>query len=157
MDWASLPVIRCELSAEEVQARVENASKRGRLPGYHPGVVAGSFSVVVFGGPFDYEMRCAIESHGLRARCAMLWKIPLIFLVGTLITIWPGVWLTDKLIPGEWNWIETWKWYLPLAIIPTPWYLWSCWRKSRAAAWAHALETLDNLAKELDAQVAPAP
>ncbi|MEK6703566.1 MAG: hypothetical protein AABZ53_14995 [Planctomycetota bacterium] len=162
VDWGALPLVRCPLASAPAIERLALASKRGRMPGFRQGDPRGgiAFSAAVWGAPFDRELHGTIQEQGdagieIRFTSPLLLKMPIIFAVVIAFSIWPGVWLTDSLIPGSWGWPPTWMWYLPLTILPLFYYLPRTWNKSVQAAWASTHETIAAIAKELDASVEP--
>lgn len=74
-------------------------------------------------------------------------------MISVIVSIWPGVELMDSLIPASWNWIATWKWYLPLVIVPLPIFLPLMWRKSNRAAEDHLGEQIERISAVLDATI----
>ena len=152
-----MPALRTPMSPAQVVERLVAASKRGRLAGFARD--EGLFSCALFGKPFDRRLVAEGEatSEGTRLvfRSRLLSKLPTIFIISIILTIYPGVRFMDLLIPGSWNWIPTWWWYMPLTVLPLPWMGVSMWRKSEAEAWDHAQEVLGKLEKELDATVEP--
>lgn len=150
--WGALPTLRTPLTPDQVVERLAGASKRGRLAGFSRSV--GLFSCALFGKPFDRRLVARAQKlpdgTAIRFEAKLLPKLPLIFVVTIVITIYPGVRFMDLLIPSSWGWIPTWTWYLPLTVLPLPWMVRSMWRKSEAEAWDHAQEVLEKLAKELD-------
>lgn len=79
-------------------------------------------------------------------------KAPLILAISVIVSIWPGVELMDALIPASWGWIDTWKWYMPLVIVPLPIFLPLMWRKSNRAAEDHLAEQLERIAAGVNAK-----
>ncbi len=126
----------------EVVTRLDQASRRGKLPGFRAGPGAQSFSVRLMGEPFDRELlgQAAPAPQGatvsIRERVLILW--PAVAAIFCIIAIWPGVWLTDSMLETYWPWltrhVETWWWYIPLTAIPLPFALRTMWRKSAASA-----------------------
>lgn len=123
--------------------RLSQASRRGKLPGFHPGPGEQEFRVRLMGEPFDRELRGradAGEGAGsavtLNERVMLLW--PVVAGVLCVVAIWPGVWLTDSMLETYWPWftarVETWWWYMPLTVIPLPFALRSMWRKSQKSS-----------------------
>lgn len=149
---APLPTLKVELSPEQIAEKLDTAARRGKLAGFDrqgPGL----FSVEAFGQPFDHQLIATGEQADgkttLRFESKMLLKMPVIFAVVLLTTVWPGVYFMDQLIPGEWGWIPTWWWYLPMAALPLPWVWRSLLRKSNAVAHASSLEMIEKVAGEL--------
>src|ERR1043165_9844755 len=142
-----LPSIATQLDAAQIRERLLTASKRGRLPGYRG--EPGLFSVSAHGHPFDGELLGELRDGRIEFRIRMLRKLPIIFAVVIVLTIWPGVYLTDQLIPGQWGWIPTWWWYLPVTIIPTPWMWRNLMGKSKRTMDGSAREGIQKIAAEL--------
>lgn len=143
------------LAPDEIRARMDVASRRGRVPGCHRGEGLTLFVVDGCGTPFEHHLvaRGTPEGNGTRVTFSLerRMKMPLIFAVLLIVTVWPGVHFMDQLIPGEWNWIPTWTWYLPLSIVPTPWFWVSTARKSRAMAEEDARGLIEKIRAELGA------
>lgn len=156
---AALPIITTSLSADEVLGALNKASRRGRLPGFEKRD-EGSFVVAAFGDPFDRELVSAIEAGDeggarVRFRSRLLWKLPGIFIVLVVVSVWPGLPLTDALIPASWGWWPTWWWYLPLVVVPLPFVLPRMWKKSERAARKSAREAIEKIAREVDGAIEP--
>lgn len=128
-------------------------SKRGKLPGYQPDEPAGLCSVAAHGTPFDSKLVVHHQSGNVRFDCQMLPMMPRVFLLLLIITIWPGLPLTDGfLVSFDWYnnlmnsiGIETWHWYLPLTVLPAPFAYRGAIKKSRASAHQSAIETIEKL------------
>lgn len=75
-------------------------------------------------------------------------RMPWIYALLLIATVWPGVWVTDSMLKTYFSWytIPTWWWYLPLSVIPLPWMWRSFMHKSRAAADASAREVITDIA-----------
>ncbi len=86
-------------------------------------------------------------------RLKALRKLPIIFAIVLLATIWPGVYFMDALIPGEWGWIPTSWWYLPITIIPMPWAWRNMQRRSTKAVAESAHAAIEKIAKEIDGTI----
>jgi hypothetical protein len=146
------------LPTAEVVSRLDRASRRGRLAGFraYPGDGV-LFSVELPGHPFDgvLEARAREEGGGTRLelRTRMLLRMPVVFALVLIATVWPGVYFMDRLIPGEWGWIPqigtwwpgTWWWYVPLTALPLPFVWRALMRRSKAA--------LDKAAEEMVAKI----
>ncbi|QOJ01757.1 MAG: hypothetical protein HRU70_15230 [Phycisphaeraceae bacterium] len=145
--------MRSPCAPAEVLRRLAGLSKRGKLPGFAPDGERG-FRASVFGAYFDFELLADLRAHG--EGTVLTWRIrakaagPVIFAAVCAFTVWPGVWLTDRLIPGEWGWIETWIWYIPLTVLPLPWAWRKAWRASRESAVTHAAEVVSRVRGEID-------
>ena len=155
-----LPAVVTPLSEGEVLERARTASRRGRLAGFAEGG-EGLFTVAAFGQPFDRTIivRPSVGEGGegggtrLSFESRLKLRLPIVFALALLITVEPGRYFLDTLIPGEWGWIDTRIWYYPLAIIPIP-FMWRGWvRKSRSAAHEHGLEQVEKIAGEVQGRV----
>jgi hypothetical protein len=156
--------LRASLSREHVLASMRALSKAGKLPGYSEanaqptGPTREVFRVACFATPFDRELLATVVSESdthteLAFRPRLLLKVPLIMLVVCILSVWPGVWLTDSMIrtyfPSyDWN---TNLWYIPLTVISVVWYGISAWRKANAEAKASAAEAMQTIADALPA------
>ena len=147
-----LPTVRVELSPEQIVEKLGTAARRGKLAGFDrhgPGL----FTVEAFGNPFDHQLIGIGEQVDggttVRFENKMLLKMPVLFAVVLITTVWPGVYFLDQLIPGEWNWIPTWWWYVPMAALPLPWVWRSLMKRSREAAHTSALEMIEKVAQAL--------
>lgn len=151
-----LPAIETNLSPDGVVAKLRAASKRGRLPGFETDGLSGHslFRVAAFGQPFDRDLIALAEPRQserthLTFTTRLRPKMPLLAAAVLVSTVWPGVWFTDQLIPGEWGWIPTWWWYLPLTALPLPWIWRGVMRKSEAAAHDSAHRAVRDIAREV--------
>jgi hypothetical protein len=150
-------------SRSDILERLGTASRRGRLPGYTAGGGGGLFSVAAHGHPFDGLLtgRYVPGDGGQPGRMVfelrLLPKLPAIFAIVLILSIWPGVWFTDELIaqylPGLWRPWVTYYWYLPLTVIPLPWAWASLMRKSRDSTRQAALEAIEKIAGEVGGSV----
>lgn len=160
----ALPTLTVPIPPSEVLSRLLATAKRGRLAGYEAITPAGGnastgtpmFRVSVFGEPYDRELIATITptpdgGSCITFRSRLLRKLPAIAVVLTLLSIQPGMWLTDSMLGLYWAWyhqnIKTWWWYLPLVLMSVP-MLWKQFRKSEAAA---ALEARAVVARVADA------
>ncbi|MFA6044299.1 MAG: hypothetical protein WC718_04895 [Phycisphaerales bacterium] len=147
------------ISRDEVVSRLETLARRGKLPDYHTGVGDQVFSIQAYGAPFDHHLEGFARQVGpalrITLRLRMLPKLPIIFALVAIATIWPGVWLTDSMLKTYLSWydFQTWMWYLPLSILPLPWAARGMLRRSRESALASARETLAIIAPALGASV----
>jgi len=153
------PSLPCALSEGEITSRLEGLAKRGKLAGYESpvkGVPGALFAVAAFGHVFDYRLIAHSERDEagrvtLRFTLVQLMRAPLIFALVLILTVWPGVWLTDSMLTSYFSWytVETWKWYLPLTVLPIPFMWRSTHLKSLSAASRHAGEQLEKINGEL--------
>lgn len=140
----------------EVRSRLERLSKAGKLAGYASGDDGHVATFAAFGNPFDGRVDVARTGDGLRFDLRMSRRMPMIFAAALVLSVWPGLPLTDAFLQGfGWyerltsGWLQTWMWYVPLAAIPAPFALLAAIRKSRASAFEHAKETVERLRPKL--------
>jgi hypothetical protein len=153
----NLPEIHTNLSPAAFLAAADAASKAGKLPGFEK--TKGYFSTLLFGAPFDRVMDTTATDQGgktiVRFRSRLLWKIPSIFVILIVFSIWPGVTLTDSLLRTYFTGytIQTWWWYLPLTVLPLPWYIPKTVKKSEASCLLAAMENIQLLAERTRSEV----
>ncbi len=146
-----LPIVESPFPPGEVMDRARQLSKRGKLPGF-AAMSATEFRADAFATPFEHTLSCSIEPSGsgsrLVFRAAMNKRMPWIYALLLIATVWPGVWVTDSMLKTYFSWytIPTWWWYLPLSVIPLPWMGRSFMHKSRAPADASAREVITDIA-----------
>ena len=133
--------------ASEVSKQLTQAGRRGKLPGFK-GDGGGRFRVDCDAVPFEYELSGEVREAGegtavVSVRVSRRPLMPWVFGVTLVLTVWPGVWLTDSLLGVYWSayagWSErmpwlTYAWYLPITALPLPWLWRSLTRKSEAMA-----------------------
>lgn len=160
---AELPTVRTALAPEVVLDRLDALSRQGKLPGFERGR-AGLFDVEVFAEPFDRVMISEAErtSAGetlihLRTRAAK--RMPLIYILVTVFTIWPGVWLTHSMLrtyfPGYS--FPTWMWYIPVTVLPLPWMARNMIRKSGTLAHESTKEQIARIAEAVGGELVNRP
>lgn len=147
-----LPTLVTSLNSEQVFTRLLKLSKQGKLAGYVHQVGDSYATVDAHGNPFDSDLRIQHTGHAVEFELAMRKKLPLIFAVLLVITVWPGLPLTEsfmltmgwyeRLVSGS---FETWMWYLPMTVLPIPFVWRSSMMKSVQSAHEHALETVDKV------------
>lgn len=150
---AALATIMTEHSADEVKERLRAMSKRGKLPGFDADEPAGLCSVAAHGTPFDSKLVIRHDADKLSFQCELLPTMPRVFVLILIITIWPGLPLTEGfLVSFDWYnglmnsiGIETWHWYLPLTILPAPFAYRGAMKKSRSSAHESAVETVEKI------------
>lgn len=153
----TLDVIETTLSAGEAKERMQRLSKKGKLPGFDANCKHGIFSVAAHGTPFDSELIFEHQDGRLTPTLRLTPMIPSIFAALLVITVWPGLPLTDGFL-ASFTWygnllakvgIDTWHWYLPITILPAPFMWKSAIRKSKESARASAIETIELARKTL--------
>lgn len=156
-----LPVIRTSLAPGAVVDRLESAAKKGKLPGFERAAPTGSFEVSLLAEPFDRVLSGSCTAEGsdtlIRFSARVSRRVPIIFAVVTALAIWPGVWLTDSMLKTYFTWytIPTWWWYLPLTIIPLPFYFKKAIARSTALALESAGEQLTQIRDSVSGILAP--
>lgn len=157
---AKLPGVVAPQPPADALEKLETAARRGRLAGYIK-LSAQTFRCDAFGQPFESELLGTITPHeggstlsfGVKLRPMLPW----IFAVVSVLTVWPGVWLTDSLMltyfPSFTERVPTAWWYLPITILPLPFAGFSTLRKSRRTGLASAHEMVQKVATELGGRV----
>lgn len=152
--WGEFAVAMPQQQASERLAEVARTlSRKGKLPGYRAGSATRGDVVAFhgFGEPWDFEVSAKVAGEGDKSRVwfegRVLPKSPLIFLIVSVLSVWPGVWLTDSMLKAyfsgyDWN---TYLWYIPLTALPVPWMAWRMWTRSLRSAREHAAETIPKL------------
>jgi hypothetical protein len=170
-------IIRTLFGPDEIQRRLDALARRGKLPGFSlPTEQRGAaghvpiFTVSDFGQPFESRLTGVLEpptpagEHAgqtgrtrsrLRLERSLRPIAPWIFGVTLVLTVWPGLPLTDSLLATYFPslTIPTWWWYLPLTVPTAPWAMWAAIRKSRAAGRDEARKLIATIATELDGTV----
>ncbi len=151
-------MVRTALGREEILRRLEKAWRRGKLPGFAPDG-PGLFRAEAFANPFPSELIAnATESDGgleLRFSTRMVWKMPAFFAVVLILTLWPGMPMTDSMLNTYWapyQSIQTWWWYVPMWVLSLPW-MWTSTKKSRRAALPEAHKAVAAIAKALEGEI----
>lgn len=149
----SLPTIETQLDADEVKSRLLKRSKQGKLPGYNADEPSALASVAAHGTPFDSKLLISHENGQIQFSLKLISMMPMLFAFLLVITIWPGLPLTDGFMSSfEWyerfvasTGIQTWYWYLPLTILPAPFAYKNAIKKSKRSALESAIETIEEL------------
>jgi len=155
--------MRVSMGQAAALAKLGEASRRGKLPEYRPGGPDDAlFSASALGHPFDRDLLAFVTSENkdaagrdsLRLSFALRWrkKMPVIFAVVMILTVEPGRYFLETMIPGSWGWGSIMWWYYPLTIIPLPFAWLSFVRKSRATTLESARESYAAIGKILDAE-----
>lgn len=152
-----LPTITTDLSAEAVKDELLKMSKRGKLPGYEGDCTDGLLCVAAHGTPFDSKLIVNHQDGQVSFELKLISMVPTIFMVLLIVTIWPGLPLTEGFL-DSFTWysdfvaktgIKTIYWYLPMTVLPAPFMWKSSLKKSRASAHESALETIEKISKVL--------
>lgn len=137
-----LPQLEVQGSSRDVVEALSASAKRGKLPGYIPAKKGELFRLEAFAAPFESEVLAHADGEQdgrtrLRFELRMKPLMPMVFLVLLLVSVEPGQYFVDKLIPGSWGWWPTWWWYYPLAILGVvawPFMVKKCARQARGEA-----------------------
>ncbi len=149
--------IRVSLTQDQVLERLGQAARRGKLPEYAPGGPEDAlFRASALGQPFDRDLLAwaQAEDGGVRLRFGLHWrkKAPILYIAAMILTVEPGRYFLDVMIPGSWGWGSIMWWYYPLTIIPIPFMWLSFVRKSRASTLETARESHEAIRSILGAQ-----
>lgn len=151
--------IRVPLTTEQVLERLGRAARRGKLPEYARGGPENAlFRASALGHPFDRDLLGWAErdGDGVRLRFGLHWrkKIPIIYIAALVLTVEPGRYFLDVMIPGSWGWGSIMWWYYPLTIISIPFMWLSFVRKSRKSTTETARESHEAIRTILNDGVA---
>ncbi len=161
----TLAPIESEKSGEQICDALEGLSKKGKLPGFVRAGDGGLFSVEAQGTPLDRRLVGVGEAVEGGTRVSWRLVLPRKWPVGIAavlaLTVWPGLPITDSLLQtylpgsyGAWTngWFKTWMWYLPLSVVPIPWFWRSMMSKVRTSTLEHAIETREKIRAALGAR-----
>ena len=160
----ALPTVESPLSSAEILAKLDAAARRGKLPGFERATGNALFRLADFGTPFEsiLEARATPNGPGCTLSFALRIKpaMPRVFLATLLLSVWPGVWLTDSMLRTYFsaytmNFWWTCVWYLPLTLPFVPVAMKQANKRSRASARAEALLLIAKV-QELVGEAAPA-
>lgn len=153
------PSLRTPLAPDAVLESLDRASRKGKLPGLRLDRAARSFSLSDFGRPFESVLTGTIAPDSPTAAGSRIHlnsrvkpTLPIIYAVILVVTIWPGILLTDSMLKLYFSWytIPTWWWYLPLTVPFSPWAWWKAWKQSKASAAVEGAELVSTLTATLD-------
>lgn len=153
---AGLEDLRVSLNQSQILERLGQAARRGKLPEYAPGGPENAlFRASALGHPFDRDLLAWADSQGdaVRLRFALHWrkKAPTIYVAAMILTVEPGRYFLDVMIPGSWGWGSIMWWYYPLTILPIP-FLWlSFVRQSKQTTLKTARESHEAIRAILEA------
>lgn len=143
---AELDDIRVSLNEDEALAKLGEAARRGKLPEYRPGGPDGAlFSASALGHPFDRDLLAFAkpDNNGIRFTFGLKWRVkaPIIYMAAMILTVEPGRYFLETMIPGSWGWGSIMWWYYPLTILPIPFAWLSFVRNSRRSTLETARES----------------
>lgn len=103
------------------------------------------FRASALGYPFDRDLLAWSEKcdQGHRIRFGLRWRrrSPIIYAAAMILTVEPGRYFLELMIPGSWGWGSIMWWYYPLTILPIlPSWLYFV-RKSRQSTLQTAKES----------------
>ena len=145
---AALPTIESPLSGAEILAKLDAVARRGKLPGFARTSGDTLFQLADFGTPFEsvLDARATPTGSGTTLTFSLRMKplMPRVFLASLVLSVWPGVWLTDSMVRTYFtgytiNFWWTCVWYLPLTAPFVPVAMMQANKRSRASAHAEAL------------------
>lgn len=172
------------LTGEAIVAACNKAARRGELPGFAPLAAAGAarltkatgpgsdgdplFTAEADSQPFDATILATALGAGgapgttVRLSVSLNRKMPLIYWIVLIVSVWPGVIVTETaikmIVPGwRWLWETTWYWYLPLSIVSIPMVLIPSYRKSKASARASLQKEGVRIAKIISGRIEGQP
>ena len=102
-----LPTIETTLEPSEVVDRLKVRSKRGKLAGFDEHSKSGIAAVAAYGSPFDSILTLHCTDHTVSFQATLAKKIPTIFAIALVLTVWPGLPLTARL--NAWRRSIVWR------------------------------------------------
>lgn len=150
--------LTCPLPPAAVLERLAKKAKMGRLPDFKAGSDGSSFTLLTPAGIYDHHLTCRVDAAEGGSRLTLSLAIgkrtPMIAIALVVLTFFPGLYLTDSMLTTyfEWYTIQTWWWYVPMAILMIP-VLWKQYKASGEAARAEATRIAADLTKELGGRV----
>ncbi len=145
---AALPIIESPLSGAEILGKLEAVARRGKLPGFERSSGDTLFQLADFGTPFEsvLDARATPNATGTTLTFSLRMKplMPRVFLASLVLSVWPGVWLTDSMLRTYFsgytiNFWWTCVWYLPLTVPFVPIAIRQANKRSHASAHAESL------------------
>lgn len=170
-----LPFLDVPTSPDDIVARLDTASRRGRMPGFHARPPGALFQTDAWGTPFDSDLFAGAETRDAGTRLnfevRLRRRLPGIYAVLLVLTVWPGAPLTDSLLRMWFDWYHhltqmnffkagsfewfTYAWYIPVCVLPLP-FMWRGWmRRSHVSARVSALDMIAKIACELGVPAPP--
>jgi len=145
------------LGREEIVSRLGAVSGRGGLPGVSDRAPQGAlFSAGALGSPFDKDLLAHASEEGgrTRLRFSLAWRLrtPAAYLAAMVLTVEPGRYFVELMIPGSWGWGGIWWWYYPLTILPIPPSWWLFVRQTRASTLESARKAREAIKRCLAAE-----
>ncbi len=160
-----LPTLTTTLTPDQVIQRLQALAKRGKLPDFKivdegSSATTRRFQMLAFGSPYDRDLfgdvRQQSTTTAISFTSRLKRKFPIIVIVTMIVSLWPGVWLTDSMLSTYFSWYPrqfwiTCAWYLPLTLAAIP-MLWKQYTKSERLTHAETIETIQKIAAAIDAR-----
>lgn len=146
---AALPSLLVSLDVQQVGTKLDGLSKRGKLPDFRR--EGSGFRLSAYGNQMDMTLvgQVTARDGGSEIRFALerQWKLIWVYAAITVLTIWPGMALTDSMLSTYFSGydFQTWMWYVPLVVVPTPIFAWFEIRKSERMAKVSAIELIERI------------
>lgn len=165
-----LPDVVTKLSPAGAFARLDNAARRGRLPGFATGPGEDHCRVAAFGTPFDKEviLRATDDGEGrtrLDFRTTLHWKMPVLLAVVLAFVVEPGRYLTHSMLVtyfetyNAWvqdsRWFSTMLWYYALTIPALPFVWIKARNQTDRTTWTAAHKAVRTIAREVSGEIVP--
>ncbi len=165
-DTSQTWVVRCSMDHDAMLEAFAKRARRGKLAEFRAGALGqhgGDFSVEAAGNPFDHRLIGTFDGDAqnttITLRLIRLKMMPAIFAAVIIVSVWPGVWLTDSMLVTYFAWYSNWTqsmpwltyaWYLPMSVLPLPWVWRGIVRKSRTEAVESAREMIEAITQTVD-------
>jgi hypothetical protein len=146
---AALPSLLVSHDVQQVGTKLDALSKRGKLPDFRR--EGSGFRLSAYGNQMDMTLLGQVTARdgGSEIRFALerQWKLIWVYAAITVLTVWPGMALTDSMLSTYFSGYDfaTWKWYVPLVVVPTPIFAWFEIRKSERMAKVSAIELIERI------------
>jgi hypothetical protein len=146
--------VRTELAPSEILRKLDAAARRGKLGGFTPGDASGHgalFTVRDVGTPFDGEVVATLGGGELSFAARLYPKMPAVFVILLVLSVWPGWWLMESLVNVYWPSVGTYTkwWYVPLTVLSGVPAFFSALKKSRVILREDAVKVVESVEKGL--------
>lgn len=145
----ALAPLRTGHEVQQVCSKLDALSKRGKLPDYKR--EGSQFRLSAYGNQMDMTLAghiAAVDGGSeIHFELQRQWKLIWIYAAVTVLTLWPGMALTDSMLSTYFSGYDfaTWMWYIPLVVLPTPIFAWREVRKSERMAVVSAGEMIERI------------
>ncbi|MEO1007337.1 MAG: hypothetical protein AAFX79_02095 [Planctomycetota bacterium] len=152
----TLPDLYVDASPAEIVDTLERAARRGDLPEFRRGGPHDAlFMAGALGAPFDRDLvsTAADEGPKTRLRFHLRWRLrmPVVYAIVMIVTVEPGRYLLEQMIPGSWGLGSIMWWYYPLTILPIAPTWWWMLRQARATTLEGANRSHEAITRALAA------